>query len=609
MTLLTPPPAAVAPPAGPRGDFLVLTDIYGVFVQGLRNYQLTQVEWQLNNMGLIQFTIPTTEPTFAPYGKETARWEIQYYRYGRLYWWGVMVDVEILGDGSTTQVTGYGLFWYAHKRFFGMANRVQWAKGYDYDSGFVQPATHFTAVDTHVSWPVPPSPLIGQSGDLTNGQYTAVQLSGADNTNQTAGEDAYWEQTVAFPDGAWTPQAPGLVLTCWYYLLAFTGPAANFPGTLGATMRGLYMQLFLADGTTPIYNVGTVHDDGSYTPNLQSGLAVSVAQITATADTEEWTRLQVGLVPPQGLAGGFVVKYRMYAPGGKILWSGLAFNQLDGFYPETGGEDENIIVQRIAQICFQPTSLGDDNLEQMDTSKTDLNFGFDCPNMPIRRTASYPYSNHQNILEALNDWTSQYQGLDMEILFPDTQHRNFTTWGNANLGRKGVFQPALPLFIDPFLASGQFSANAENGGNNVTEIGVDMSTSIDQGAANVEGGFIDHGSFGGKDIEIVENAPNDISIGALTPLAKQREKSIGGTPLAPVIRTRATDPTFGPIIVGAPGLKVGDTVPVFGSYGWMVFTGEVFRVVQIDLYPGPDGDVVDFTLNLPDPYAGVPSPV
>lgn len=608
MPVLELPPSAPAPHTGPVVHELRLVTTGGVVQQELANFQLTQVQWQLNSMGLIQWTIPTQEPTFAPYALDTAKWEIQYFRYGQLYWWGVMVDVEILGDGSTTQVTGYGLFWYAHKRFFGMANRVNWVKGYTYNNGFQQPATHFTPVSTHTDYSVtPPSPLIG------SGPNTVVQLSGAGGTDQAAGEDAYLEQSVSFPNGGWTPQAPGLIMTAWYYLENFTGPAANFPGGLGATMRGLWMGLYKIDGVTPLYNVGAAHDDGSYTPNLSSGQATSAAQITKAATTGSWVRLQAALIPPVTGSGApfpFVCKFRLYAPGGKILWGGLAMNQLDGYYPPAvGNVRENVIVQRIAQICLQPSSLHDDNLEQMDTSKTDLNIGFDCPTMNVSQSTSYPYANHQNIMEALQDWQSQYQGLDMEILFPDPQHRNFTTWGTANKGRKGLFQPWLPLFIEPFLESGQFSANAENGGSNVLEIGVDMSTTVDSGAANIEGGYINKTEFGGKDIEIVETAPNDINVGALQPLARQRQQTIGGTPKAPVIRQAANWIGFGPIIVGSYGLHVGDTVPVFGTYGWMVFTGQVYRIVQIDYYPGEDGGVVDYTLNLPDPYAQVPSPV
>lgn len=678
-----------APPSlfGPDNDELRIVNMDGSVVSTIQNFQVNQVEWQLNNMGLLQFTIATAEPSFAPYGILGPTYELQYYRRGNLWWWGIIVDSELQGDGSQTQVTCYGILWYAHKRFFGMANRVNWVKGYSLKYGFTQPASSFTAVSTTASFPVPPSALIGQahtnyailsavpgthkftiSGNWTGiftvaskikvvgganagtytisavsyttytiitvsetipsssaagyitpvdataifaGKYTVVELSGVGGANQPAGEDAYWEQSITFNnpangsgDGPWTPQAPGIALTAYYYLINFTGPAANFPGGLGATMRGLWMGLYEVDGTTPIYVI-----DG----NVKSGAAVSVAQITKSTQIGTWVRLQTGLVPPDRT---FVLKYRFYAPGGKILWGGLSVTQQDGYYPSPDGEDENIVVQRIAQIGMQPTTLlnpegtGPDNLQFMDTSKTDLNMQFNCPTMSQHRTATYPYANHQNILEALLDWTTEYQGVDMEIMFSTPTQRIFTTWGNANNGRKGVFYPKMPLVIggNVVISQSQMSANAENGGNNVLEIGVDDSTASDQGSANVEGGSFDNTLFGGKDIEIVESAPNDVTIGKLNALAQQRQQSINGVPLAPVLRTLVASSLLGPILIGSYGLKVGDLVPVFGQYGWMQFNGQVLRIAQIDMYPD-EGDVADFTLNLPDPYAQVPSPV
>jgi hypothetical protein len=590
--------------AGETVNELRVVNTLGEVIESVANFQLTQVQWQLNGMGLLQFTIPTDELTWVDYGQAGPTNEIQYFRRGLLYWWGVIVDSELQGDGSTTQVTCYGLFWYLHKLFFGKANRVNWLKGYSLAAGFTRPVTQWTQEGTVASFPSPEAPLIGQSGNLLDGTNTVVQLSGAGNTNQAAGEDAYYRQRITFSTGPWTPQAPGLTLTGYYYLLNFTGPA-NKTAALGNQQSGLYLALFEIDGTTPIYI-----QDG----NPKSGAAVSNAQITNATAIGSYVRLQAGLIPPNR---PFVAEVRLYAPGGRIQWGGLSLTQQDGYYPETGGEDENILVQRIVQIAQNQAGP---IFAQMDPSKVDLNILENCPNMNIRRTASYPYANHQNMLDALTDWTTEYQGMDMEILFTDPQHRTFTTWGTAAKGRKGVFQSAtssqpngkgqgLALIFDPLLGSAQFSANAENGGNNVIEIGVDNSTSTDQGSANIEGGSIDHSLFGGKDIEIVESAPNDITVGQLGPLATQREKSINGVPLAPVIRTRADDPTFGPITVGSPGLKVGDTVLVFSDYGWTKIQGVVMRIVQIDLYADDTGEVVDFTLNLPDPWAGVPSPV
>lgn len=675
----TPPPPSTV---GPENDELRVVNMDGSVVSALQNFQINQVEWQLNNMGLLQFTIATAEPSFTPYGKQGPTYELQYYHRGALWWWGVIVDTELQGDGSQTQVTCYGLLWYAHKRFFGMANRVNWIKGYSLNFGFGQPVTAWTAVSTNPSFPIPPSSLIGQghtnyailavnqsarkftiSGNWTSlftvgtklvvagstpndgtytitavtfttvtimsvseaipsssaegfvtpadltpifaGKYTVVQLAGPGGSDQAAGEDAYYEQSVTFNNpangsgnGPWTPQSPGISLTAYYYLISFTGPAANFPGGLGATMRGLWMGLYEVDGTTPIHVI-----DG----NAKSGAAVSIAQITKAASTGAWVRVQTGLVPPPR---PFVLKYRLYAPGGKILWGGLSVTQQDGYYPDPEGEDENIVAQRIAQIGFQPSSLGTDTLSKMDTTKTDLNIQFNCPTMGQHRTAIYPYANHQNILEALLDWTVEYQGIDMEILFTTPTQRIFTTWGNANNGRKGFFYPLMPLVIggNVIIDQSQMSANAENGGNNILEIGVDDSTATDQGSGNVEGGSIDTALFGGKDIEIVESAPNDVTIGKLNALAQQRQKSINGVPLAPVLRTLIASQLLGPILVGSFGLKVGDLVPIYGQYGWMQFNGEIYRIAQIDYYPD-EGDVADFTLNLPDPYAQVPGPV
>lgn len=620
MPVLVPVPSPVSV-TGPTFDELRIVNMNGTVIQDLQNFQLTQVEWQLSNMGLLQFTVATDEPTFAPYGQITATHEIQYFRRGLLYWWGVIVDTELQGDGSTTQVTCYGLLWYAHKRFFGKANRVNWLTGYALETGFNYPVTRWSAVGgCTATFPIPAIPVIGQApagtggasaADLGAGRFTMVQLAGADNTNLAAGLNAYYKQRVTFPTGPWTPQSPGLVFTAYYNALAFTGPA-NKSTALGAQQSGLWMQLYEIDGVTPIYINGLTGAAGK-----KSGQAISQAQITTATPTSQLVRLQVGLVPPNR---PFIAELRMYAPGGKIQWGGMSLTQQDGYYSNTAGEAENIIVQRMAQIGMQPSSLGGDNLSQMDNTKTDLNMGFNCPGMNQLRTCSYPYANHANILDSLTDWTAEYQGLDMEIMFQDAHHRTFTTWGTASKGRKGVFQSSvqgqangtgqgLALVFNPLLASAQFSANAENGASNVLEIGVDDSTASDQGSANVEGGYIDEDNFGGIDIEIVETAPNDITIAALGPLAKQRQRTVNGTPLAPVIRTRADDPTFGPIYIGAPGLHVGDTVLVFGNYGWIALNGVVMRVTQIDLYPSDDGDVVDFTLGLPDPYAGVPSPV
>lgn len=591
------PPPLVGDSVLVNTQFLIV-DEFGETLDDIPVKQIEDIRYMLDTYDQLTLLVPTADTTLAPYAMKGASYECQLWMQGNLYFWGVLGRVQNQ-SGGLTEITCYGLFWYFHKLFFGAANRRNLLSGdTNNDPKFVFPGysgtephnssgfigDEWTPVECAATLPTtPPNPILGWQGNTNVAQLVAAG----------GGLDAYYFTRVVFPPA---DDEKFLFLTAWYYVVdpSTFAPAATYAAT-GNQQRGLFIELEDEDGNLIV-------PDPSWLSPLYT-----FAQITNATPQGDWIRLQTAiLVPPMSIYSDPIhASCRLYAPAGTTLWGAVSLVHDDNLGTPPSGEDQATTIATIVDYAQGRIPI----LVSPNDPKTDLNIDTDCPATGVVRIQQYPFANHQSIEDALVNYTTLYDGVDFSIEFPDRYHRTFTTYPKSMKGRKGFLQPDLALVYGGNLGlvvvdDSQISVDSENAASSVVEFGVNSGTTSDSGAANEEGGAFDLSLMNGKDIELVETAPPDIVINSLASLAIRRLKMLNGVPVAAVIRVADGLAFVAPALRGMPGLHVGDVVPVYIQYGWITID-QLMRIVQIDLYPN-QGFVADFTMNLPDPYAGIP---
>ncbi len=93
----------------------------GTIIAFLPNINLHRITTQLNKPGSIEFSISLYDPASAYVEKYV---EIQVWRDGAIYWWGVVVLVQIPAGSGRKTIQCQGLLWYLFRRYIGRADRT-----------------------------------------------------------------------------------------------------------------------------------------------------------------------------------------------------------------------------------------------------------------------------------------------------------------------------------------------------------------------------------------------------------------------------------------------------------------------------------------------------
>jgi hypothetical protein len=215
----------------------------------------------------------------------------------------------------------------------------------------------------------------------------------------------------------------------------------------------------------------------------------------------------------------------------------------------------------VATIVAGIVDYAQDNLAGFTHGKSDLNIGTAGVATGVTRQVAYQFAEHRNILDAILEFVRQGI-IDIDIVFTATT-RTFTTYAP----KKGSLY-GTTLQLDVNVADFTYSQDLEQAASSVVLLGPG------DGPDRPEGGAVDTSFVGGAfTAEIVEQAPDNTTVGQLDQRAEER--------LAVAARPDILEVTTlpGTAVIGV--LKVGDTVPVLISAGW-VDIDDTYRVARIE---------------------------
>lgn len=352
----------------------------------------------------------------------------------------------------------------------------------------------------------------------------------------TADHTGHAKQIWTHPAGGY-PTGDYLTGSVWVYI-----PSADY---VGGAINDFGLVLRHLDADDNVVDVGIVNIDDD-TPERDKWVALE----TGVANVKEGHTVEMLLFPPHGTA--------YYDLATLTFMESLSFG-----YPDTPA-DVTDIIEGIVDYA-QDTAAG----------KSDLNIGFAGSATGVARQVAYQFEEHRNILDAMMEFVRDgVCDISVEVT---TTTRTFTVWP----AKKGSLY-GTTLELDTNLADFTDSTDLEQAASSVILLGPG------DGPDRPEGGAVDPTFVGGAfTAEIVEQAPDDASIGQLDQRAAERLTVAAH----PEILEVTTLPGAG--VIG--NLTVGDTAPVVITVGW-VDIDDTYRVGQMNI--NLDTDQATLTLNV-----------
>lgn len=523
------------PPPPPPQYEVVVVDQDGTPFGTAGNARIGKVSWELNGPGAADFTLATTDPD-AEYFQPGREVQVYYQGGTDPIWWGPIVRPRAGLNESTWQCAG--LLWYFAHRFMGRADRVNQLTNGDFEAGetdwtFHNSVGHEIDSDVHIEEPT------GQS----------LKLTGA-----TADHDGYASQTWTHPVGG-HPLGDWLTGSVWVFI-----PSADF---LGGALDdfGLLLRHRDPDGNI----ITTEGGPGSALPAL----------IGDDTPKDQWIELETG-VP--FVHEGDTVEVLLFPPHGVAHFDLATLTYMESLTFPSSEVDSGDVTDIIGGIV----DYAQDRLP-FDHGKSDLNIGTAGSDTGVTRRIAYQFAEHRNVLDAIMEFVRQgVCDIDIEIT---STTRTFTVYPKSadsrdpKLGKGTLYGTTLEL--DENIADFDWSWDLEQGASTVVLLGPGDGPDRPEGGAN-DTSLLD-GAF---TIEIVEQAPDDTTVGQLDQRAAERL----AVATRPEILQLTTLPGAG--VIG--NIVVGDTVNVDVACGWVAVTG-VYRVVRMeaDLF----SDQATLTLN------------
>ena len=468
------------------------------------------VSWELNAPGAAAITLATTDPDAA---YMVAGREVQiFYAGGSVpIWWGPIVRPQAGLHTTTWQCAG--LLWYFAHRYLGRADRVNQLTNGDFEAG-------------ETGWSF--------LGGVTHSVETTIVQDGAKSeelTGAAAGHDSFATQTWTHPGGGY-PGGDFLTGSVWVYI-----PSAGYVAP-ALRSRGLLL----------------IHYKGGAIVEVQGEQGSSLpAVIDDDTPKDEWIPLETGVAFVQP---GDTIEVRLYPPEGTAYFdlATLTFMESLSFgYPSTPAD--------VADIVAGIVDYAQDNLAGFTHGKSDLNIGTAGAATGVTRQVAYQFAEHRNILDAILEYVRQGV-IDIDIAFTATT-RTFTTYAPSKGSLYGT-----TLELDVNVADYSWAQDLEQAASSVVMLGPG------DGPDRPEGSATDPSLLGGAfTMEIVEQAPDDTTVGQLDARASER--------LAVAARPEILEVTTLPGAGVIGDLLVGDTVEVVISRGW-VAVNNTYRVARIE---------------------------
>lgn len=529
----------------------------------LENAMIRPVTWSLNERPTWEIDMPILDPQLAEIARLPYQ-EVQIWRGDRLIEWGPMVRARDNGSAGTVTYQCQGSAWYFKDRHVGVS-----PPNFLVDGSFEQ-GIGWRHGAYHLFEPVAKRNPAYWSSEITSERFAAgtpgrsLKLTSTDDmTFGIASSQFIWHtiDPATRPDGiVWTASA-------WAYVPsdewvsertgAYTSDGASAP-------FGLSLLRLSTDTWVPVEA-----PDVSSLPKL---IDANVASIDEDFPKDTWVRLEVSITSPADATPRTDwIQVDLHCPIGTVYWDQVQLVRDERLFFDD--VDQATIVQQLVEHA-QDTSLG----------KSDLNISTNCPLTGVLRSRTYPWFNHLEIDEAIDEFPSLWNGLDWAVKV-SKETRTFTTY----YPMKGTRRPAHPLLGGKNIADVIF---AEDGANAYTD--VTMIADTDQHGSGRDEVRISSTEFsGGVTLEGVAHAAKESPLSSLVDQAGQAWRVAQDMRIPTIVTYEGK----GAELFGA--IEEGDVVYVNVTKGYRSLVGW-FRVMAYTV--DPETEKMSFVVNPFDDY-------
>lgn len=385
------------PAGGPSGlhDYeVIVCDKFGSAYGQIVTAVITDVEWELDDIGSVTFAYWVFDPSSAalPQSSFPGGREIQIWRDQKLIWWGWPIDSSV--DATAVQVSCSGFFWAYNSRLFGpiLNNYLQNPNFQSSPTSFAPWAEFGPGISAEIA--------DATGGFVLDGTFALrMQATGSASCGVTQEID----------------------------MTAFT-----FDGGIDGLLFNFAVWVYVDDpGLAPV--VGAAFNLGLWVNALDGSsdiLASCADSISDSTPKNQWFRLAGSFNWPPGAT---ILQFNLFAPVGITYWNRADASYEEDVNPHGGVQDVTGIIEGITTYAQSPQ-----------TGKTDLNMAFAGADTEVDLLRQYPFSSNNNIFQAIQEFSS-IGACDYEVTWDTTGHfRTFTVFP----GQKGTVRYNHPLALD-----------------------------------------------------------------------------------------------------------------------------------------------------------------
>lgn len=513
---------------GRRPYRLIVVDRYGTPYAELQNARIGNVTWSLNQMGSLTFDLPCDDPKVAEC--LTPEREVQCWRGDTLIWWGVLVRAR--GDDKTVNFQAVTLEWYFTRRVIGAVPNPNLLTNGSFETELTNWVAEYGNLEPDKTDPTKlPTRTIITSTVLSGTR--AVELSSTLTSNHKWLKNQY---AITNDSGR------NITATCvaWSFLKSFNGQAAGEAGLIFARYDTTALD---PHPDLAAQGLKKIHDFKNSPINASTPIGV-------------WVRHELELeIPPDGIL--YNLAARLHVPNGVIVWDEVSIKTDVNGLEYTNFEQGYIFEELVTHA--QDSTLG----------KSHVNILGDAPVTGVRRTRTYEVAQRDRIYDALNEFSTLHNGMDMDMEFTPTVRT-----------LKGYF-PRKGSAVGTTLALGT----------NILGFTVDVdaertSTTVivqaeGEGSDREEGVAQDPSLLNGLVLETVYNATPGSSVSSLQ---AQADRGLARYRRPVTIPSVTTHQEAGHLL---SQVKTGDVVPIKISKGW-VQVNALYRIVEVSLDPNTE---------------------
>lgn len=525
----------------------------GTRICSLNNAVITNLTWELNGTGMIEFDLPVNDAKIADLS--VADREVQVWRGPDIIHWGVVVRGN--EEGAVVHFQCPGLPWYFTRRFVGTGetNMVQnggFEAGDDYwyiGQYGLEPA----ASRIPTAWEAYTTPTRSISGSRS----LFMSCTDAVVYGIFSYQFFFWEV-----DAAAAPEGDTWNIVTWVYVPAgTTGRLVSYGDGTPTGYTGVSLTRY---STTEFV---TVSIPGLPDVSLPKVIETITMPISDDFPKDTWVRMEAPLQQPVVAGTTEWIQVMLGTPIGSVYYDEVSLVRNERLY--YNNVDQATIAQAVVEHA-QDTTIG----------KSDLRIATSCPPTGVLRTRIYEYSNHEWISDLLDEWPQLFNGMDWSVDITATT-RTFVT----HYPMRGARKPKQALVLGKNIATltvdkdGTQTANSlivrADGGS-----GAGQEEALASDPTSLQDGLV---------LEMVYNATPGSAINSLQAQADRGLRRYRDPVTMPTLSTYEVvgDGLFGKI-------GVGDIVPVYADNGWATLDGD-FRIVVISL--DPITGVLDVTVN------------